>query len=68
MSALGIPGVDTVLAHPAVCELLDSMPRAVVVACVRECVAEVRQERLAANAPAPPAEDSAARVAAMVAA
>ncbi|NQT51078.1 L-seryl-tRNA(Sec) selenium transferase [bacterium] len=68
MSALGIPGVDTVRAHPTVCELLETMPRAVVVACVRECVAEVRQERLAANAPAPPAEDSAARVAAMVAA
>ncbi len=69
MNELGIPGVDTVLTQPAIRALLEEAPRELVVACVRECVAEVRAARLAApEAPVSSAGETAARVADMVAA
>ena len=68
MNPLGIPGVDTVLDQPAVRVLLEELPREVVVACVRECVAEVREERQGrVPRPAPSTAETAARVAARVA-
>jgi L-seryl-tRNA(Ser) seleniumtransferase len=51
MNALGVPSVDAVLSQPAVEVLLAELPREVVVACVRECVAEVRAERLTSAPP-----------------
>jgi L-seryl-tRNA(Ser) seleniumtransferase len=64
MNPLGIPGVDTVLAQPLVRALLDELPREVVVACIRECVADVRAERQAGQSDSVPSpEDTAVQVA-----
>jgi len=66
MNVLGIPGVDTVLAEPAVQALLGEVSRDVVVACIRQCVAAVRQQRQAKGGEAPSAAHTATLVAAMV--
>ncbi|HUT33902.1 MAG TPA: L-seryl-tRNA(Sec) selenium transferase [Planctomycetota bacterium] len=66
MNLLGIPSVESVLAQPAVRALLDGLRREVVVQCVRECVAALRDERGKAGAEAPPEGDAAALVAARV--
>ncbi|MFP4055527.1 MAG: L-seryl-tRNA(Sec) selenium transferase [Candidatus Brocadiia bacterium] len=70
MNVLGIPGVDTVLAQPAVQALLDELPREVVVACVRQCVAALRAERQGRGGeePVPTASETAALLAEEVAA
>jgi len=69
MNVLGIPGVDTVLEEPAVAELLTDLPRDLVVACIRECVDAVREQRMVAGeTAAPPTAETAALVAAEVAA
>ena len=67
MNVLGIPGVDTVLEQPAVRALLGDVPRDVVVACVRECVAAVRATRQAKGECAETPADTAVLVAQMVA-
>ena len=67
MNVLGIPGVDTVLAQPPVQALLERMDREVVVACIRECVAALRQERQASGAAPAPSAETARRLAERVA-
>ncbi len=63
MNVLGIPSVESVLAQPAVRALLGGLRREVVVECVRECVAALREERGKAGADAAPQADAAALVA-----
>jgi len=53
VNPLAIPGVDTVLEQPVVRALLGSVPREVVVQCIRETLEEVR----AARRSDPPGED-----------
>ena len=43
MNPLAIPGVDTVLEQPVVRALLGSVPREVVVQCIREALDELRE-------------------------
>ncbi|MBM4040749.1 MAG: L-seryl-tRNA(Sec) selenium transferase [Planctomycetes bacterium] len=67
MNVLGIPSVESVLAQPAVRALLGGLRREVVVECVRECVAALREERGKPGADPGPQGDAAALVAARVA-
>lgn len=66
MNVLRIPSVESVLAQPAVRQLLDDFRRDVVVDCVRECVAALREERGKAGAEVAAEGDAAALVAARV--
>ena len=45
MNVLGIPSVELVLQQPALRALAGDVPRPVLVQCVRECVAALREER-----------------------
>jgi len=67
MNVHGIPGVDTVLEQAPVRRLLEQVDRDVVVACIRECIASVREARQAAGGSAASPSETAGQVAAMVA-
>jgi len=67
MNVLAIPSVEAVLEQPAVQGLLERLPREVVVQCVREAIARLREERAAASALAASTAENAAAVADRVA-